>query len=172
MLTAPAIKLGGFLLAHALWIISELPPGDPYTPQALCEGSEGRELLVFEADTQEEAITKGKMFMDTALTRFDRCAFARDGVVTSDSVIDVVSVDIIDGKDRQTVVQAYAPAAEQPFRLLGNELVASHHAAGQATEIARTRQLLHEGAAEHRAAAQAWGELNRGRTMSGPFSLD
>jgi hypothetical protein len=60
MIPHAALSLGGFTLAHAAWNLSGIEKGELLCPLAMLEKEHGRELLRFEADTQEEAIFGAK----------------------------------------------------------------------------------------------------------------
>src|SRR3989442_15084255 len=75
-----AAVLAGFVLAHAAWSASDLPKGDLLVPVAVIEVKGERRLLRFEAETQEQAIARGKAAMQDAMATADAWAFARDGL--------------------------------------------------------------------------------------------
>ena len=116
------LNIGGFLLAHATWIIADLDPTENCVPQALC--LKGGELMlnVFEADTQVEAVSKGKAFMETEAVNYDACAFARDGLLRKDgNPIDVLIIDLThtSGSHVLTMTQPYKKDGR--MHLLGDE---------------------------------------------------
>lgn len=164
--SASALKLAGFLMAHAFWIISDLDQGDAYVPQALCEGSAGRELFVFEADTQAEAVAKGKSFMAENAASYDRCAFARDGhVQTKEGYIDVLSIDVVERKARGlTIIQAYLKAETTGLALLGDEELLARE--GDPAPPSDAVASLRAGAAEHEHARLVWEKLNTNRAAA------
>ena len=71
--------VAGFVLAHAAWIVSDLPDKDLLAPFAVVQQSGQRRLQVFEAPTQAEAITAGKEAMRTRSDSAEAWAFAREG---------------------------------------------------------------------------------------------
>ena len=63
MIPESALLLAGFVWAHAAWSISDAP--DLLVPLAMVERNGQREIMRFEADTQEEAIAHVKAKMAT-----------------------------------------------------------------------------------------------------------
>jgi len=78
-ITELALLLAGFALAHTAWSISDAP--DLLVPLAIVERSGQRELMRFEAGTQQEAITRGKAHMHALTGEYDDWAFAREGLL-------------------------------------------------------------------------------------------
>src|SRR5512132_1724097 len=54
------VLLAGFVLAHAAWSVSDLPKGELLVPLAVVETGGQRQLLRFEAQTQEQSIAEAK----------------------------------------------------------------------------------------------------------------
>jgi hypothetical protein len=96
-LSAPALSLAGFALAHAAWSISDLEDGDLLCPLAVVEQHDGsRRMTRFEANTQEQAILAGKAAMRSATSVAAAWAFAREGAwrqIGEDSSVDVLALD-------------------------------------------------------------------------------
>src|SRR5689334_1387184 len=89
-----AVLLAGFVLAHAVWSVSDLPKGDLLVPLAIIEKNGQREVLRFEAETQAEAINEGKATLVKHQADADAWAFAREGQFKEDGkYVDVISVD-------------------------------------------------------------------------------
>src|SRR5262249_17408718 len=89
-----AVLLAGITLAHAAWIVSDLPPEQLLAPFAMKEIAGQRYLQPFEAETQAIAIAGGKA--EAAKWSRDSLtwAFAREGTVRDgDKETDVLSVD-------------------------------------------------------------------------------
>lgn len=121
-----ALLLGGFVLAHAIWNVSDLPKGEALVPLAIVEREGQRQLLRFEANTQEEAIQRGKSEMAKLTGAVDAWAFARDGLMGdlagTGPKVDAISVDVwAKGMPRPiTIVQRYEPfARHNRFRVIG-----------------------------------------------------
>ena len=165
--SASALKLAGFLMAHALWVISDFGEGDAYVPQVLCEKSGGgRELFVFEAKTQVEAIERGKRFLMEQSAAFESCVFARDGQVRQgDSYVDVLTLDVFESAlpSKLTIIQPYEKAGS--LKLLGDEVLAGHNRQLSKSEEGDARENFRLGASEHQGAGSIWNVLNSTRSQ-------
>ena len=171
--TSATLKLAGFLMVHALWVMSELPEGQLYVPSALCETSTGeRELIVFEANTQVEAIDRGKVFLSSPPDRFIRCAFARDGQVnTSVGYVDILNVTMWERPAGEVaiVTQPYRPPFKGSFALLGSEVLIIDGQIALSSQYKTERSDIHIGGAEHGGAAEKWRLWNSNRETSDPL---
>ncbi len=164
-LSGPMLKLGGFLLAHASWIIDDLGPADNYVPQALCLKEGELELNSFEADTQEEAVARGKAFMEVKAAEYDACAFARDGLLRHDGrAIDALIIDLADetGAHVLTMIQPYR--RDEQMHLLGDEVfLFPPDRAKDEDGSAALRPLVRAGAQDHSGARETWNRLDGSR---------
>jgi hypothetical protein len=171
--TVAALKLTGFLMAHAFWITSELAEGELYVPQAFCEARDGsRELFVFEAETQLEAVNKGKIFLTEKATQFERCAFARDGQANpGDGYVDVLIIDIVEGNmpSKLTIIQPYTAPARGNLQLLGDELLLTESGELSPEFVGQTIKSIRGGADSHSGASEVWASLNASRTATNPL---
>ena len=168
-----ALKLAGYLLAHAVWVVSELEEGEAYVPQALCETTDGsRELFVFEAQTQAESVERGKQFLAERHAVFERCAFARDGQVNGEiGYVDVLILDIVEGPlpPKLTLIQPYRRFPE--FSLLGDELLLTDKGQLEASAADYAAEALRSGAIEHPGAVATWMKLDANRSeRPSPFA--
>jgi hypothetical protein len=156
-----AVMLAGFVLAHALWSVSDLPKGGLLVPLAIIEKNGQRQLLRFEAETQEEAITHGKAAMLKHQADADAWAFAREGQFKeSDKYVDVISVDVwAKGMAAPiTFVQRFQPFALGKFKVLGEAWVVIDGKV-QTPEVASHLILqLNRGIQSHSGAAEHWPE--------------
>jgi hypothetical protein len=122
-----AAMLAGFALAHAAWSASDLPEGDLVVPLAFVQRGESRELVRFEAPTQQEAVANGKAAMAAATAHADAWAFAREGLFPRDGKkVDVLVVDCWARGMSAPVsfIQQFEPfAARHRFRIIGEPLV-------------------------------------------------
>src|SRR5262245_25739008 len=86
--------LAGYALAHALWNVCDFEEEDEVLcPFALTFDGHQKNMLRFEADSQEEAIEEGRATLaaDASLTHW---AFAREGLFpTQGDPIDVLLVE-------------------------------------------------------------------------------
>ena len=68
-LSAGALQLAGFLMAHGFWTIADAAPGDRYVPQALCETADGeRRLVTFDAPSEDESLAQADTFMGSTIS--------------------------------------------------------------------------------------------------------
>lgn len=114
--------LAGFVLAHAAWSVSDLPEGQLLVPLAMIEEGSERKLVRFEAETQEEAISKGKEFVLEQKAAASTWAFAREGQInTATGYVDILVVEAwSDGMAEPiTYIQPFQPFASGSFKLLG-----------------------------------------------------
>jgi hypothetical protein len=89
-----AVPLAGFVLAHAVWSVSDLLEGELLVPLAMTEKAGQRELHRFEAETQEQGIANCKTAIGKLSGKVDTWAFAREGQFNEGSDnVDVISVD-------------------------------------------------------------------------------
>ena len=175
-LSAGALKLAGFLMAHGLWSISEQSAADVYVPQALCETASGeRRLITFDAATQEQSLEDARSFMGSTAGQFAECAISRksevglgDGQSTSALVIELSSAG-----QEVTVLQAFSPASgENGFRLLGDELLLDPRGTPLPRGDANAAIVsLREGAADHPGTARNWASWNTDRDPVSPLEM-
>jgi hypothetical protein len=66
-----AVSFGGIVLAHVEWVIAELEDGSLLCPIAIFERAGEREVIAFEADTQTEAVERGKASSDEYRDKID-----------------------------------------------------------------------------------------------------
>jgi len=160
-----ALMLGGFVLAHAAWSISDAP--DLLCPLAIIERGGERELLRFAADTQSEAISKGKETLAARATDADCWAFAREGLWNKNALrdttetIDVISVDVWAKEAHRsiTLIQRFEPYVKrQRFRIIGVPEVSLD---GRLQDSFAVRELLdtvYKGVQQHPKVAPLWRE--------------
>lgn len=162
MTAEDSARLAGFALAHAAWSVSEVSDEPLLVPFVVVEHDGARELMHFEADTQEAAIAEGKRAVQVLSARVNGWAFARDGLLRTrgaDSAQHVLVVEFGygEGKDPVTVLQPYAPvAAGGPLRILGDPMITRGGEVAGPDEAAVWIRLLHEGIGQHSAVADLW----------------
>lgn len=105
-----AIRFGGMVLAHAALITSDLPEGELMCPFAIITKDNRRQLLPFEAETQEAAVENGKASLDDLRDQVDYWGFGREGL-WSDSEVTADKTDVL-------VVSAWAPGMHEPAVLM------------------------------------------------------
>ena len=155
-----AAVLAGFVLAHAAWSASDLPKGELLIPVAVVEVKGERRLLRFEAETQEQAITRGKAAMQDATSTADAWAFARDGLYERGGQrVEVLSVDFwAKGMPKPiTLVQEYQPFAKTgKFRIVGDPTVVIEGVAQTPAASASLLEKIRAGIQSHPKVAGLW----------------
>jgi len=155
----PLILLAGFVLAHAAWSISDLPKGELLVPLAIVEKNGQRQLLRFEAQTQEQAIAEGKTTLTNRQPELDAWAFGREGLMPEGTgKVDVLTVDAwAKGMARPiTFVQRFSPYSSGAFRIKGDAMVVVDGKALEGTEAARLVRRLYDGVLQHPKAGRLW----------------
>lgn len=79
-LSGSAFKFGGFVLAHAALIASGQGEGELICPFAVVVKDGNRQAIDFEAETQADAIDKGKASLDEYREKVDLWSLAREGL--------------------------------------------------------------------------------------------
>jgi hypothetical protein len=156
-----AILLAGFVLAHAAWSVSDIPKGELLVPLAVVEKNGQRQLLRFEAQTQEQAIAEGKATLAGRQREFDGWAFGREGLMPeAHSKVDVLTVDAwAAGMTRPiTFVQRFSPSSSGAFRIKGAPIVVVDGKALEGAEAARLVKRLYDGVRQHPKAGHLWQE--------------
>lgn len=157
---APALRLGGFVLGHALWNVSDMPDGECLVPLAISEHTGERELLRFEAETQELAIRMGKAEMVQLTGAVDAWAFARDGVFNEGTrSTDVITVDVWARgmKTPVSIVQRYEPFANRGrFKIIDAPLIIIQGEMVDPSEHEAALSELYHGLFQHAKAAELW----------------
>lgn len=159
MIPDSLVLLAGFVLAHAAWSVSDLPKGELLVPLAVVEKSGQRQLLRFEAQTQEQAITAGQAALSQRQPQLDAWAFGREGSMTEGAdKVDVLSVDAwAKGMTRPiTFVQAFRPYSSGAFRIRGNAMAIVDGKVLKGAEADRLVTKLYEGVLQHPKAGQLW----------------
>jgi len=157
----PLLMLAGFVFAHATWSVSDLPEGDLLVPLAMVETSGQRQLLRFEADTQEEAIAQGKATLAQHENMLDAWAIAREGQIEdADGYGDVLTIEAkASGMTEPVVfVQGFQPFAKGAFKLIGQPMVVIGGKVVAHAETALLLAQLEHGIQSHEKAAELWPE--------------
>jgi hypothetical protein len=160
-ITESVLTLAGFVFAHATWSVSDLPNGELLVPLAVVEKSGQRQLLRFEAESQERAIAEGKAMLATHEQDLDAWAFAREGQVDEGGTsVDVLTIEAKSRGERASVVflQRFRPFAAGGFKLLGQPTVSI---GGKVLSEAEAKPLIAQllyGVKTHSKAAGQWPE--------------
>jgi hypothetical protein len=154
-----AILLAGFVLAHATWSVSDLPKGDLLVPLAVVEVGGERKLVRFEAETQENAIAKGKEFVVTQQSTATAWAFVREGQMKmNNGKIDVLVIDAwAKGMSEPiTFIQPFQPYASGSFKLLGPAVPVVAGSMLNPEQSEPYLSVLYRGVSGHGKAAALW----------------
>lgn len=163
-----ALMLGGFVLAHAAWSISDAP--DLLCPLAIIERGKQRELLRFEAETQSEAISKGKETLAIHGADADCWAFAREGLWNKNPLrdtaetTDVISVDIWARESQHsiTLIQRFEPFVKrQRFHLIGEPEVSIDGSLEDSLVVGELLDSVYKGVLQHPKVSPLWREWQR-----------
>lgn len=112
-----AIEFAGFVLAHCAAIADSNRAGELICPFALLEGDEGRQMVHFESQTQEEAVSKGWASLVDAKSNAESWAFGREGLYREPNgrAVDVLTVTVwMPGmKEHYSVLQRFSRQEDQ-----------------------------------------------------------
>lgn len=154
-ISASVFRFGGFVLAHAALIASNQDKGELICPFAVVAKDDNRQLIDFEAATQEEAVAKGKASLDEYREHVDFWSFAREGLY---SVIDqpgpktdvlLVSAWAPGMIDTIEIMQQFVPSYPGPFVLLGEPDIFIDGKVQREEAATSVRSLVSEGIKQH-----------------------
>jgi|26BtaG_2_1085354.scaffolds.fasta_scaffold31013_2 hypothetical protein len=119
-----AARFGGFVLAHAALIASNLNGEELICPFVVVTKGDTRQVLDFEADTQEEAVEKGKASLADLQDQIDSWALAREGLRSQPGSAEKIDVLLVSAwapgmDDPLVLIQAFNPAKTGNFCLFG-----------------------------------------------------
>lgn len=137
MITVPkrAVEFAGYVLLHCANVADGNRKGELVCPFAIIEEHGDRQVVEFEADTQEEAVERGQASLEDYRDACERWGFAREGVYHANGRnYDVLVATVwIEGMDSTaSVVQKFGRDGEGALYLIGAPELISH-----ATEPAR-----------------------------------
>jgi hypothetical protein len=156
-----ALALGGFTLAHATWSVSDLPDSELLVPMAIFERGGQRELLRFEAETQEEAIVEGKRVVAEE-NDADAWAFAREGAMRTQADGEAQDALVVDIWGRGmlnplTIIQPFERYTKHGrFRVIGEMIFASSGQLVDSTSAEKVIEGIKEGIQQHSEVAELW----------------
>lgn len=170
-LPTAALQLAGFLMAHAFWTASDLPPGGHYQPQSLCMRADGNRVLnSFDGANPKEQDEAARAFVTGGAAQWPDCAIARQvkvGTPTGD--VDALVIDVVQyGGSVMTVVQAFRPA-DKGFRLLGDELMLGDNGPLPPLPAAQAAAAMREGALDHPGMDGKWNQWETERDPVSPL---
>lgn len=161
-LTSDPILLLGFTLAHAAWNVAEAEREERLCPLAFIEKAGKLELLRFESETQEDAISKGKDYINLHKENAVVSSFAREGLFPEQNKkIDVILVECWAKNDTKHygVIQKFLPnEGKGKFRLVDEPIMLIDgviQTEGTASELKENLEL---GIQSHSKVAQLWNQ--------------
>jgi hypothetical protein len=155
------LVLAGFIFAHAAWSVSDLPKGTLLIPFAVVEKSGQRQLIRFEADSQEEAVARGKAMLDKHERDIDAWGFARENqILEGNAYVDVLTIEAKQIGEGTSIVfvQRFQPFASGKFKLLGQPTVIVRSQAVSPAEAKPLLAMLKKGIESHNRAYEHWPE--------------
>ncbi len=163
-----ALRYGGFVLAHAAWIASDLGAGELICPIAVIQKGVVREVIPFEAESQVQAINRGKASFDEFKDDVDAWAFEREGIFSiagGDAARkDVLTVSswVKQLDEPITLQQLFRPKAKNGFCLVGDLMISIHRAIPPDDVHGRLRTIVMEGVSLHPQGGNwnYWSELS------------
>ncbi|MEE9394558.1 MAG: hypothetical protein V3W41_18850 [Planctomycetota bacterium] len=160
LISDQALNLGGFVLAHAAWSISDADDGALLVPLLVVEKSGERRMSRFEAETQEEAIACGFDAIDRLGDDVEVWAFAREALMKGEDESHdalVVHVWAKGMSDWIMILQAYKPInSERPFQLNSQFEVVIGDATVEDAALAPLSEEIDRGINDHPQAALMW----------------
>lgn len=120
-----AIRFGGFVLAHAALIASDVTEDELICPFAVITKDDRRQVVPFESDSQAESVERGKASLDEYKSQVDYWGLGReelwsvpeDGTEKTDVLVVSAWTHGID--DPVVLIQRFRHAATGQFLLLG-----------------------------------------------------
>ena len=158
-LTSNPILLLGFTLGHAVWSISDAEEDELLCPLAFIEKDGILELLRFESETQEEAISRGKDYINLHKENASVSSFAREGLFPQQNNVDVILVESWSNEDSESygAIQKFVPnEGKGKFQLLDEPIILINGVI-QTEEIAKKlKEKLEHGIQAHSKVAPLW----------------
>lgn len=161
-LASDPILLLGFTLAHAAWSIAEAEAEELLCPLALIGQNEKLELIRFESETQEDAISKGTEYINLHKDNISVSSFAREGLFTEqNNETDVIVVECWAKNELEhySIIQKFIPnEGKGKFRLLDEPIILINgviQVEGRATEL---KEKIEQGVLSHSAVAPLWNQ--------------
>lgn len=151
-----ALEFAGFVLTHCASIADANRDGELICPFAVIEKN-GTQLIHFESETQEEAVSKGWASFDEAQSGSFPWAFGREGFYrgANGEGADVLTVTVwIPGMPNYySVVQRFGRSQDQAIFLIGAPELFSHEERTAETVEHWDLNALERGVSQHRNAA-------------------
>lgn len=157
-----ALEYAGFVLAHCAAVADAHREGELICPFAVVTGRDGRHVIDFESETQQEAVAKGWASLGEAKSANVAWAFGREGIdrEPDGQGTDVLTVSVWVPRMRHhaSITQRFGRDSDRAFHLIGEPELLDHK-----TEVAERvarwdRAALARGIASHPQGAMwaAW----------------
>ena len=162
-----AARLAGFALAHAAWSICDATHGELLTPFLIVDDAGAREMMRFEASSQDAAIEEGKRAVARLSSYVAIWAFAREGLLRlrgADAAQDVLIVEFAwrGQGESYAVIQPYEHASgREAFRLRGEPIITCGGGVLDAAASKTLQGTLNAGARGHPGVADKWDAWHR-----------
>ena len=162
VLTLDPTLLLGFTLAHAAWSIAEAERGELLCPLAFI-GQKGKlELLRFESETQEDAILKGKEYINLNKDTVDISSFAREGLLSEQhKKTDVIIAEcwVKNELEHYSVVQKFLPnEGAGKFKLLEDPIIFVNGNVQSGDKENDLKEKIGKGIQSHSKVAPLWNQ--------------
>ncbi|MBO9686835.1 MAG: hypothetical protein J7598_09500 [Mitsuaria chitosanitabida] len=156
-----AVEYAGFVLVHCAAIADSNRDGELICPFAVLTEADGRRVIDFESDTQQEAVEKGWASLVEARSSRVWWAFGREGLYrTPDGKgTDVLTVSVwLPGMDHHySLIQCFSRGSDQSLYFIGEPQLLKHRT-DQAEPVARwDHSALARGIASHPKGSR-WSE--------------
>ena len=155
------LMLAGFVFGHAAWILSDLSEGELLVPFAIVETSGQKQQLVFEAETQVEAIAQGKATLKKQEHVTDAWAYAREGQINeAGGYVDVLSIEAKARGMAEPIylVQRFRRYSNGHFKLIGEPIVQVGGKLPSPEESNQFIAQLRSGVQSHSKASALWSD--------------
>lgn len=151
-------KLLGLVMAHSALIGNSLEPGELMVPYVITEQSGKREIINFEADSQEQAVDNANKTLIELTSKDGAWAYSQDGLITTENgnKQDVYFFKIW-AKGMTNPLEAYQMYDSTPFKLVGNIQILNFDETG--LDMDKTEEFitaLTDGINSHPTAGDKW----------------
>src|SRR5688572_17877772 len=161
-LASDPILLLGFTPAHAAWSIAEAEAEELLCPLAFIERDENLELIRFESETQEDAISNGKDYINLHREGAVVSSLAREGLFPEQNKkVDVLLVEswAKNETEHYGVIQKFIPnEGKGKFRLIGEPIILINGIIQEEDAANKLKEKLEQGIQAHSKVAQLWSQ--------------
>jgi len=161
-LTSDPLLPLGFTLAHAAWSVAEAEAEELLCPLAFIERDGNLELIRFESETQEDAISKGKNYINLHKENAVVSSFAREGLFPEQNKkVDVLLVECWAKNDTKHygVIQKFLPnEGKGKFQLVNEPITLIDGVIQTEGTASKLQENLELGIKSHSKVAQLWNQ--------------